>query len=193
MLSALLLLCAVTGCVTTLPVRPESVSSDGAIVVGRAVTVLLGPTTRWFIPELRFFEVVNTVTNARIRVDVNSDDAWFVLPLPAGQYELSRIQISEGAFMGVAGLNPQFQVSEDGVTYVGTWRFGVESPQYDRSVLLSAVTERDPSIRDALAPYPVLVDRPIVTHLLTPPTIETRLYEVPPYPRVWFFRRHHTS
>jgi hypothetical protein len=193
MLSALLLLCAVTGCVTTLPVRPESVSSDGAIVVGRAVTVLLGPTTRWFIPELRFFEVVNTVTNARIRVDVNSDDAWFVLPLPAGQYELSRIQISEGAFMGVAGLNPQFQVSEGGVTYVGTWRFGVESPQYDRSVLLSAVTERDPSIRDALAPYPVLVDRPIVTHLLTPPTIETRLYEVPPYPRVWFFRRHHTS
>jgi hypothetical protein len=193
MLSALLLLCAVTGCVTTLPVRPESVSSDGAIVVGRAVTVLLGPTTRWFIPELRFFEVVNTVTNARIRVDVNSDDAWFVLPLPAGQYELSRIQISEGAFMGVTGLNPQFQVSEDGVTYVGTWRFGVESPQYDRSVLLSAVTERDPSIRDALAPYPVLVDRPIVTHLLTPPTIETRLYEVPPYPRVWFFRRHHTS
>jgi hypothetical protein len=193
MLSALLLLCAVTGCVTTLPVRPESVSSDGAIVVGRAVTVLLGPTTRWFIPELRFFEVVNTVTNARIRVDVNSDDAWFVLPLPAGQYELSHIQISEGAFMGVAGLNPQFQVSEDGVTYVGTWRFGVESPQYDRSVLLSAVTERDPSIRDALAPYPVLVDRPIVTHLLTPPTIETRLYEVPPYPRVWFFRRHHTS
>jgi hypothetical protein len=193
MLSALLLLCAVTGCVTTLPVRPESVSSDGAIVVGRAVTVLLGPTTRWFTPELRFFEVVNIVTNARIRVDVNSDDAWFVLPLPAGQYELSRIQISEGAFMGMAGLNPQFQVSEDGVTYVGTWRFGVESPQYDRSVLLSAVTERDPAIRDALTPYPVLVDRPIVTHLLTPPTIETRLYEVPPYPRVWFFRRHHTS
>jgi hypothetical protein len=193
MLSALLLLCAVTGCVTTLPVRPESVSSDGAIVVGRAMTVLLGPTTRWFTPELRFFEVVNTVTNARIRVDVNSDDAWFVLPLPAGQYELTRIQISEGAFMGMAGLNPQFQVSEDGVTYVGTWRFGVESPQYDRSVLLSAVTERAPAIRDALTPYPVLVDRPIVTHLLTPPTIETRLYEVPPYPRVWFFRRHHTS
>jgi hypothetical protein len=193
MLSALLLLCAVTGCVTTLPVHPESVSSDGAIVVGRAVTVLLGPTTRWFTPELRFFEVVNTVTNARIRVDVNSDDTWFVLPLPAGQYELSRIQISEGAFMGMAGLNPQFQVSEGGVTYVGTWRFGVESPQYDRSILLSAVTERDPAIREALTPYPVLVDRPIVTHLLIPSTIETRLYEVPPYPRVWFFRRHHTS
>lgn len=193
MLTALLLIYAITGCVTAMPVRPESVSSDGAIVVGRAVTVLLGPTTRMFTPELRFFEVINTVTNARIRVDVNSDDAWFVLPLPAGQYELSRIQISEGAFMGMAGLNPKFQVSEGDVTYVGTWRFGVESPQYDRSVLLSAVTEPDPAIRDALTPYPVLEDRPIVTHLLTPPTIETRLYEVPPYPRVWFFRRHHTS
>ena len=181
------------GCTTTLPVRPESISSNVPIVVGRAVTVLLGPTTRWFTPELRFFEVINTVTNARIRVDVESDDAWFVLPLPAGQYELSRIQISEGALMGMAGLNPRFDVSEDNITYVGTWRIGVESPQYDRSVLVSAVSEPDPAIQNTLTSYPILEGRSFVTNLLNPSTTEVRLYEVPPYPRAWFFRRHHTS
>ena len=95
--------------------------------------------------------------------------------------------------MGMAGLNPQFQASEGNVTYVGTWRFGVESPQYDRSILLSAVAEQEPTLRGALSPYPALEARPITTHLLTPSTFETRLYEVPPYPRVWWFRRHHTS
>jgi hypothetical protein len=188
-----LLVCAVTGCVTTMPALPESVSTDGAVVIGRAVTVLLGPTTRWFTPELRFFEVVNTVTHQRIRVDVNSEDAWFILPLPAGQYEVSRVQISEGAFLGMAGLKPQFRVVEGHITYIGTWRIGVESPQYNRTILLSAVTEAEPAVRNALATYPALDGRPIATQLLTPSTIETRLYEVPPYPRFWWFRRHHTS
>ena len=189
----LLLVGALAGCVTTIPALPESVSTDGAVVLGRAVTLLLGPTTRWFTPELRFFELVNTATQERIRVDVNSDDAWFILPLPAGEYELSRIQISEGAFMGMAGLDARFRVREGGVTYVGTWRFGVEPPQYDRAILLSAVAEEEPAIRQVLARYPTLEGRPIITELLSPSTIETRLYEAPPYPRFWWFRRHHTS
>ena len=182
-----------TGCVMTMRAVPASMSTSESVVIGRAVTVLLGQTTRWFVPELRFFELVNVATQERIRVDVNSDDAWFILPVPAGQYQLSRIQISEGAFMGLAGLNPQFQVSEGDVTYVGTWRFGVESPQYDRTVVLSAVAEPEPALRDALISYPALDARPITTHLLSPSMVETRLYETPPYPRFKWFRRHHTS
>ena len=192
-LMLLLLLFLPLGCMTTMPRIPDTIPSDGSVVIGRAITVLIGPTTRGFTPELRFFELINVATQERIRVDVNSDDAWFILPVPAGQYELSRIQISEGAFMGMAGLSPQFQASEDHVTYVGTWRFGIESPQYDRSVLLSAVAEQEPALRGALTSYPALEDRPITTYLLTPSTFETRLYEMPPYPRVWWFRRHHTS
>jgi hypothetical protein len=189
----LVLVCAVTGCVTTMPALPESVSTDGAVITGRVVTVLLGPTTRWFTPELRFFELVNTGTQERIRVDVKSDDVWFVLPLPAGEYELSRIQISEGAFLGMAVLDPHFRVSEGGVTYVGTWRFGVESPQYDRTILLSAVAEGESAVRQALATYPAIDRLHIATELLSPSTIETRLYEALPYPRFWWFRRHQTS
>jgi len=182
------------GCVTSMSAIPERVpAEDKAVAIGRVVTVLTGPTTRWYTPQLRFFEVVNSTTGERIRVDVQSDDAWFVLPLPAGEYELSRIQISEGAFLGMAGLEPRFQVNAGEVTYVGSWRFGVESPQYNRTVLLSAVAEDQAAVRQALARYPELNGRPVSTELLEPSTVETRLFEVPPYPRFWWFRRHHTS
>lgn len=195
----LLFLLTVIGCTTTLPALPESselsrsVSYDGALVVGRAMTVLTGPTTRAYVPELRFFELINTATQDRIRIEIESDDRWFILPLPPGDYELSRLQVSEGGFLATAALNPGFKVADGQITYVGTWRFGIESPQYDRSVLLSAVTESEDAVRRALAPYGSLKDRPFLTDLLNPATVETRLYEVPPYPRYWWFRRHHTS
>ncbi|WP_447977668.1 hypothetical protein [Candidatus Nitrospira bockiana] len=190
------LLAGLVGCVATLPAVPTALpetSERQAIVVGRVVTVLMGPTTRWFEPQLRFFELVNSRTDERYRVDVQDADSWFVLPLPAGDYELSRLQISEGAFLGMAGLAPKFHVEEGQVTYVGTWRLGIESPQYNRSVLLSAVAQPEAEVRDALQGYPVLSERPLSTALLTPATVETRIFEVPPYPRFWWFRRHHTS
>ena len=187
------------GCTVTLPALPdpselsEPLASGGAVVVGHVVTVLMGPTTRWYTPELRFFELINTTTQDRIRVNIESKDRWFILPLPPGDYELSRLQISEGGFLAMAGLNPGFRVVEGRVTYVGTWRLGIESPQYDRGVFLSAVIESEEAVRVALTPYPSLQDRPFSTELLTPATVEARLYEMPPYPRVWWFRRHHTS
>ena len=193
------ILLTLIGCTTTLPALPESsellqpLPSDGAVVVGHVMTVLIGPTTRGYTPELRFFEIVNTVTQDRVRIEVESEDRWFILPLPPGDYELSRLQISEGGFLATAGLSPGFKVIHGQVTYVGTWRLGIESPQYNRSVLLSAVAESEDTVRQALAPYHSLQERPLSTDLLSPATVETRLYEVPPYPRVWWFRRHHTS
>jgi hypothetical protein len=198
LLSSLLLL-TVIGCTTTLPALPEpselssSVPTDASLVVGHVLTVLMGPTTRAYVPELRFFELINTATRDRVRVEVESDDRWFILPLPPGNYELSRLQVSEGGFLATATLNPGFKIFEGQVTYVGTWRLGIESPQYDRSVLLSAVAESEDTVREALAPYRSLQDRTLLTYLLSPAAVETRLYEVPPYPRYWWFRRHHTS
>lgn len=194
LVTGLLLLAGLLGCVTRMSAIPERALDQGtAVAIGRVVTVLTGPTTRWYAPELRFFEIVNSTTGRRIRVDVQSNDAWFVLPLPPGEYELSRIQISEGAFLSMAGLAPRFQVNESEMAYIGTWRFGVESPQYDRTVLLSVVAEDQAAVHQALASYPELNGRSVSTGLLKPSTVETRLYEVPPYPRFWWFRRHHTS
>jgi hypothetical protein len=169
------------------------IPSGQSVALGRVITLLTGPTTRWFKPELRFFEVVSTSSHERFRIDVHSDDAWFVLPVPPGEYELSRLQIAEGAFLGTAGLEPKFRVAEGQVTYVGTWRLGIESPQYDRSVLLSAIAEPQTAVDEAVARYPSLHDRSVTTDLLNPSTVETRIYEVPPYPRFKWFRRHQTS
>ncbi|MGH7256548.1 MAG: hypothetical protein ACREI3_12325, partial [Nitrospirales bacterium] len=78
------------------------------------------------------------------------------------------------------------------VTYLGTWRLGVSSPRYGREVLLSFVEELEETWPIVVDRYPGLRDRPITTVLPNPVLSETRLYEVPPYPRIWFFRRHHT-
>ncbi|WP_447599268.1 hypothetical protein [Nitrospira sp. Nam80] len=194
-----LILLTLGGCVVSLPASPDSAElaellpSDGAVVVGHVVTVLIGPTTRPYAPELRFFELINTATQERIRVDVQSKDRWFILPLLPGDYELSRLQISEGAFQATAGLNPGFKVIEGRITYVGMWRLGIESPQYDRSIVLSAIEEDREVVRRAMGSYQSLRDHPLSIDLLVPATVETRLYEVAPYPRFWWFRRHHTS
>lgn len=195
-LMALMLVGCTTVTLRALPSSSElsrSLPSDGTAVVGHVITVLIGPTTRPYVPELRFFELTSVTTQDRFRVNVESEDMWFILPLPPGDYELSRLQISEGGFLATATLGPAFKVVEGHLTYVGTWRLGIESPQYDRGVLLSAVTESEEIVRRMLAPYHFLQDRPLSTDLLSPRTVETRLYEVPPYPRVWWFRRHHTS
>ena len=130
----LLILLALIGCTTTLPPVPnlselsEPLPLDRAVVVGHVMTVLIGPTTRWYPPELRFFELTNTTTQDRIRIHIESKDRWFILPLPPGDYELSRLQISEGGFLAMAGLSPGFTATEGRVIYVGTWRMGIESP-----------------------------------------------------------------
>jgi hypothetical protein len=114
---------------------------EDAIIVEHVITALLGPTTRDYNPKLQFFELINSATHDRIRVDVDSEDGWFILPLTPGTYEIARLQIAEGGFLANAGLSSRFDVRE-GITYVGTWRLGVELPQYDRKVIISVVTEK---------------------------------------------------
>jgi hypothetical protein len=47
--------------------------------------------------ELRFFELVHSPSWHRFQVKVQANDTWFILPLPAGDYEVARIQVQEGA------------------------------------------------------------------------------------------------
>lgn len=80
------------------------------------------------------------------------------------------------------------------MTYLGTWRFGVDTPRYGRMVVISAV--QDPQDRaaaehDIIAKYPALEGQPVTTVLPVPSEAESRLYEVMPYPRYpRYFRRH---
>ncbi len=182
------------GCAISVPALPQQLDEDRSIVMGRAVALLLGPTTRWYGPHVRFVELINRVTQQRYQVMVESADRHFILDLPPGDYELSRVQISEGPFMSLADLHETFTVLPERVNYVGTWRFGIDIPKYGRKVLVSMI-ENDEARRKAerrlTDQYPKWADRSIITALPDPIVAESRLYEVAPYPRMTrYFRRH---
>ena len=184
------------GCATRVDPSPQQLAETEGLAFSRVRTVLTGPTTRAYLPELRFLELYNRTTKERFRIDVQQADSVIYLQLPPGEYELSRIMINEGAYQSAAAPGPVFripQIPNGGVTYLGTWRLGVSSPRYGREVLLSFVEELDETWPIVIDRYPGLRDRPITTVLPNPVLSETSLYEVPPYPRIWFFRRHHTS
>lgn len=193
----LFLLClavAPWGCVTTLPSTSEvPLIGEQPIVVGRAVTVLMGPTNRWYGPEVRFLELVSRESGKRYQVMVESEDRQFILEVPPGEYVVSRVQISEGPFMSLADLHETFTVFPERINYVGTWRFGVDMPKYGRKVLVSIVEEdegRRMAAKRFVEQHPEWSDRQISTVLPEPMTSESRLYEVAPYPRVHrYFRR----
>jgi hypothetical protein len=163
--------------------------TGGPVVLGRVQIVLTAPSPRWYAPEVRFFELRNRATEERSRVDIASTDELFVLSLPPGEYELTRVQINEGPFLAMADLGASFSVNPDGVTYLGTWRFMVDSPRTQRMVILTVVPEQAKAQRQLTTQYPGLAGRPFVTVLPTPATSETRLYAVAPYPRYRYFRR----
>ncbi len=182
------------GCATNLPAAPEVQDITTPIIFGRAVVLVTGQTTRWYAPQVRFFELVNLKTHERFSVDVQSDDMVFMLQLPAGDYELSRVQISEGPFLSMADFSSTFEVGVDQITYLGTWRFGVDTPRYGRMVVISVVQDQEDRAeaeRKIVAKYPALEGQPVATVLPVPSEAESRLYEVMPYPRYpRYFRRH---
>lgn len=164
------------------------------LVVGRAVAVVIGQTSRAYGPEVRSLELENLRTQRRINVEIKSEDRVFSLLLPAGDYRLNRVQISEGPFLSIAHMNTTFTISSADVTHVGTWRFGIESPRYGRMVALSMVMEEEgvQEIKALLATQHAERQEVHLRSVLPdPPAVEARLYEVLPYPRYpRYFQRH---
>ena len=186
------------GCTPVLEALPAGSSEGGVcnsatILRGRVTTGLTGPSTRPFVPKLQFFELVNTTLGHRVRINVESDDTSFVLPLPPGDYQLTRVGISEGAFQALAEIGAGFMLSEGTMTDIGTWHLSIESPQYDREIVFSSSSEPKDHIKSTMGAYPCLGARSVVSTSVYPAAVETRLYETAPYPRIWWFRRHHTT
>ncbi len=192
LLGALVL--STSGCVTELPSLVNSDQVTGSLVVGRVLTVLTGETSRRYLPEVRFFELEDQASQKRFQVEIKSPDQYFAVDLPPGDYRLYRVQISEGPFMSMAHLIMDFSVVADAITYVGTWRFGVDSPRYGRKVIasMSADEEETVRVRDFLnARYSSVQKSFMVERFPQPSHVEARLYEVMPYPRYpRYFRRH---
>jgi len=190
----LILIATSPGCTTRLPAVAEDLPPNKPVVLGRAVSVLLGPTTRWYLPAVRFVELVNRDTHERYQVLLEAEDRRFAIEVPPGPYELSRVQISEGPFMSMADLQAVFTVADTGLVSVGTWRFGIETPQYGRKVVVSIIEDPESareSVQKFLEQHPDWEGQTVTSSLPEPAVLETRLYEVAPYPRnPRYFRRH---
>jgi hypothetical protein len=183
-----------SGCATELPVTVSETDVTGSLVIGRVVTIITGESQRVYAPTLRSFEVINTGSQERFKVDVQSKDEYFSLSLPPGYYELNRVQVSEGPFLSMAQLSARFVLKSDVITFLGTWRFGVDSPKYGRQVMVSIIhDEQDHQraqqfVKDS---YPTLDARPMVILIPEPSHEQARLFEVMPYPNyAKYFRRH---
>jgi hypothetical protein len=188
------LLLTLSGCVTELPVIVAEANVSGTLVVGRVVTTITGELRRAYPPELRSFEVINTESQERFKVYVKSEDEYFSLSLPPGHYKINRVQISEGPFLSMAQLTGSFVLKPEVMTFLGTWRFGVDSPKYGRYVIVSMIhDEQDLKraqqfVKDS---YPTFDARTMVIQIPEPSHEETRLFEVMPYPNyARYFRRH---
>lgn len=96
--------------------------------------------------------------------------------------------------MSMADLSALFTMGHNGVTYLGTWCFGVDSPRYGRMMLISMVVDDQDRKRltEVVAErHAELTAGPMVSALPTPSESEARLYEVMSYPRIpQYFQRH---
>lgn len=182
------------GCLTELPAVPEEGTVQPNVAVGRVVAVLTGERSRIYEPAVRSFEVQNRQTKERFNVHIESDNESFILPLSPGDYELTRVQINEGPFLSMAELASTFSVGQAPITYLGTWRFGVDSPKYGRMVSVSMINDEEDRAEtlDMLTRNNASGGVDVVATVLPDPSeLQTRLYEVMPYPRVpRYFRRH---
>jgi hypothetical protein len=183
-----------SGCATELPAMVQQDQVAGNLVVGRAITVLTGERSRRYAPQLRFFELESVDSSQRYQIEIKSADQPFAIDLPPGRYRLARIQISEGPFMSMADAAMMFSVASESITHVGAWRFGIESPQYGRMLVVSTSADQEERarVRGFLnEDYSDIKEHSIVESLPQPHQMEARLYEVMPYPRYSkYFRRH---
>jgi hypothetical protein len=182
-------LIAVAGCATTLHPLPAGQPVRSPVVFGRIHTVLLAPSNRWYVPQLDAMELHRMDTGERFEIEMQPPEEWFTVALPAGRYEVMRVRVQEGPFRSIATIGMQFAVAAETVTYVGDWRIGIEAPQQGRMILISAVADRGTAWAEFRSRHPGSTEE-FVTSLPDPTVLEERLYEVEPYPRYRYFRRH---
>ncbi len=183
-----------SGCIREVSAVANPEAGPTVLVVGRALSVITGDRSRRFEPEVRRMELMQRRTGQRYRVMVKGEDKMFAFFLPAGDYDITRVQINEGPFLSMAKMSSSFTLGRDPVAYVGDWRFGVESPRYGRMMLVSMEAQddtREVVVRKIREEYPDLAAAPLTTVIPSPAESQTRLFEVSPYPRVpKYFQRH---
>lgn len=179
------------GCATSGLKNSENSAQDQSLVLGLVLVEPKGPYFRMHQEEalVRFFDVRNTETGERTRVQMTEKAEKFLTRLSPGHYELYRIQIGEGPFRSEAHVNLSFEVVAEKTNYLGVWRLRLDPPKTVRMLHWEVVAETqnlDPVqvLRNVLAHHPLEVS------LLKPVINQNRLFAVAPsQPRAKYFYR----
>ncbi len=181
------------GCAYQLPSHPSQEDLAVPLVFGHIQVWQEEPSGRIYIPELASLEFSSRDGQRRYRVEIEAASSYFFLSLKPGQYQVTRVFIQEGVFRSSAEVPLTFEVPDQGVVYLGGWRFQVDPPNYTRELEVTIVSESVKAIVELTVRYPSLSSNVVLSSLAEPPVLRSRLFEVTPYPRFRYFNRHNST
>ena len=181
------------GCVHQLPAHPTQENLTVPLVFGQIQVWQEEPSGRIFLPELASLEFMAGDGQRRYRLDIEAASSYFFLPLDPGHYQVTRVFIQEGGFRSSAEVPLAFEVPDQGVVYLGEWRFRIDSPNFTRELEVTISSEPVNAIVELKVRYPSLSFHPVVSNLAEPSSLRARLYEITPYPRFRWFNRHNST
>ncbi|PJA77995.1 MAG: hypothetical protein CO149_06450 [Nitrospirae bacterium CG_4_9_14_3_um_filter_51_5] len=181
------------GCVHQLTAHPAQENLKEPLVFCHIHVWQDKPSGRIFLPELASLEFITKDGERRYRVDIEAASSYFFLSLKPGQYQVTRVCIHEGWFRSSAEVPLVFEVPDQGVAYLGEWRFYIDSPNFTRELEVIISYEPLKAIVELRARYPSLPPHLVVSSLAEPFLLRSRLYEITPYPRFRWFQRHNPT
>ena len=130
-------------------------------------------------------ELAQRQTGERYRVTIDADDKAFECFLPDGQNNLTRLQIIEEPFLSIAQLSDSFPLGNEPIVFVGLGDLVLIRRAMTHGARVNDGRRRYPRADRARYPNAVSYSRrcPLDHRYSLPRKMETRLYEVLPYPR----------
>ncbi|MGE0472276.1 MAG: hypothetical protein AB7P17_01430 [Nitrospirales bacterium] len=181
------------GCVHQLDSQPPAEALKEPLVFGKFQLWQDQPSGRIFLPDRSSIEFTKQDTGTRYRMEVDGSSSFFFLSLPPGIYQVNQVVIYEGGFRARADVPLVFTIPEDGVGYLGNWRFHLNPPNFSRDLELAISSELVEAIVELKIRYPSFSGKLIETLLVEPRELRSRLYEMTPYPRFRWFNRHNST
>ena len=181
------------GCVSQLTPYPAQENLKGPLVFGHIHMWQEKPSGRIFLPELASLEFTTQDGQKRYRLDIQAESSYFFLPLDPGHYQVTRVFIQEGGFRSSAEISLVFEVPDQGVVYLGAWRFKIDPPNFTRELEVRISSESVNALVELRVRYPSLSRNVVVSNLAEPSLLRSRLYEITPYPRFRWFNRHNST
>ena len=183
----------IMGCVYQLPSHPSQDDLTEPLVFGHIHVWQEEPSGRIYLPELASLEFSSPDGHRRYRVEIEAASSYFFLSLKPGRYQVTRVFIQEGVFRSSADVPLTFEVPDQGVVYLGGWRFQIDPPNYTRELEVTIVSESVKAIVELTVRYPSLSSTVVLSSLAEPSLLRARLFEVTPYPRFRYFNRHNST